>query len=207
MSSNEDNIIVLNIILLGDSSVGKTSLLKKYIDDVFEETYMSTIGVDFKEKKISLNDLKVNLKIWDSAGQERFKSIAKTFIKGADGIMFVYDITHSETLDNLKSWIIQSEDSTEKSKIIIGNKGDKEDNRQVSEDSLKNFCEAQKIKGIEVSAKLGTNVKVAFETLVQLIFEGKTKEDIINKYGKGNLKKVKLRNVRNKKKRCCRYSN
>ena len=55
---------------------------------------MSTIGVDFKEKKISLNDLKVNLKIWDSAGQERFKSIAKTFIKGADGIMFVYDITH-----------------------------------------------------------------------------------------------------------------
>ena len=94
MSSNEDNIIVLNIILLWDSSVGKTSLLKKYIDDVFEETYMSTIGVDFKEKKISLNDLKVNLKIWDSAGQERFKSIAKTFIKGADGIMFVYDITH-----------------------------------------------------------------------------------------------------------------
>ena len=206
MSSNEDNID-LNIILLGDSSVGKTSLLKKYIDDQFEEAYMSTIGVDFKEKKISLNELNVSLKIWDSAGQERFKSIAKTFIKNADGIMFVYDITHSETLDNLKSWIRQSEDLTEKYKIIIGNKGDIGDKRQVSEDSLKNFCKAQKIKGIEVSAKLGTNVKVAFETLVQLIFEGKTKEDIINKYGRRNLKKLKLRNVRNKKKRCCRYSN
>ena len=206
MSSNEDNIN-LNIILLGDSSVGKTSLLKKYIDDQFEEAYMSTIGVDFKEKKISLNELNVSLKIWDSAGQERFKSIAKTFIKSADGIMFVYDITHSETLDNLKSWIRQSEDSTGKYKIIIGNKGDIGDKRQVSEDSLKNFCKAQKIKGIEVSAKLGTNVKVAFETLVQLIFEGKTKEDIINKYGRRNLKKLKLRNVRNKKKRCCGYSN
>ena len=209
MSSNENNEINLKILILGDSSVGKTSLLLKYADGYFPTIYVATIGVEYKIKQINLKGVNINLQIWDTAGQERFRGITKNFMKGADGIMYVYDITQKQTFDNLKSWIRQSEDSTEGfKKIIIGNKSDLETDRQVSKDSLKKFCDDKGFTGVEVSAKLGTKVNEAFEYLANMIVGRKTKEELIKTYTEsGRERGLSIKNDKkddkNKKKKCC----
>ena len=209
MSSNENNEINLKILILGDSSVGKTSLLLKYADGYFPTIYVATIGVEYKIKQINLKGVNINLQIWDTAGQERFRGITKNFMKGADGIMYVYDITQKQTFDNLKSWIRQSEDSTEGfKKIIIGNKSDLETEREVSKDSLKKFCDDKCFTGVEVSAKLGTKVNEAFEYLANMIVGRKTKEELIKKYTEsGRERGLSIKNDKkddkNKKKKCC----
>ena len=209
MSSNENNEINLKILILGDSSVGKTSLLLKYADGYFPTIYVATIGVEYKIKQINLKGVNINLQIWDTAGQERFRGITKNFMKGADGIMYVYDITQKQTFDNLKSWIRQSEDSTEGfKKIIIGNKSDLETDRQVSKDSLKKFCDDKGFTGVEVSAKLGTKVNEAFEYLANMIVGKKTKEELIKTYTEsGRERGLSIKNDKkddkNKKKKCC----
>ena len=129
-SSNDNNEINLKILILGDSSVGKTSILLKYVDGYFPTIYVATIGVEYKIKQLNIKGLNINLQIWDTAGQERFRGITQNFMKGADGIMYVYDITQKPTFDNLRTWIRQSEESTEGfKKIIIGNKSDLEADR------------------------------------------------------------------------------
>ena len=209
MSSNENNEINLKILILGDSSVGKTSLLLKYADGYFPTIYVATIGVEYKIKQINLKGVNINLQIWDTAGQERFRGITKNFMKGADGIMYVYDITQKQTFDNLKSWIRQSEDSTEGfKKIIIGNKSDLETEREVSKESLKKFCDDKGFTGVEVSAKLGTKVNEAFEYLANMIVGKKTKEELIKTYTesgreRGLSKKDDKKDDKNKKKKCC----
>ena len=209
MSSNENNEINLKILILGDSSVGKTSLLLKYADGYFPTIYVATIGVEYKIKQINLKGVNINLQIWDTAGQERFRGITKNFMKGADGIMYVYDITQKQTFDNLKSWIRQSEDSTEGfKKIIIGNKSDLETEREVSKDSLKKFCDDKGFTGVEVSAKLGTKVNEAFEYLANMIVGRKTKEELIKTYTEsGRERGLSIKNDKkddkNKKKKCC----
>ena len=94
--SSENNDINLKILILGDSSVGKTSLLLQYSDGYFPTVYVATIGVEYKLKTLKINGIDINLQIWDTAGQERFKSITKNFIKDSDGILFVYDITQKK---------------------------------------------------------------------------------------------------------------
>jgi small GTP-binding protein len=175
--------INLKILILGDSSVGKTTLLLKYVDGYFPTIYVATIGVEFKIKKINVNGIDLNLQIWDTAGQERFRGVTRNFMKGADGIIYAYDITKKSSFDSLKNWIIQSEESTVGfKKIIIGNKADLESERVVSKDAFQKFCQNKNIQGMEVSAKNGTNVDKYFELLAKLIIEGKTKEQLIEKY-------------------------
>ena len=181
--SSRSDEINLKILILGDSSVGKTTLLLKYVDGYFPTIYVATIGVEFKVKKININGIDLNLQIWDTAGQERFRGITKNFIKGADGIIYAYDITKKSSFENLKNWIFQSEESAEGfKKLIIGNKSDLTAERQVSKESLEKFCQNKNIEGMEVSAKNGNNVEQCFETLAKLIIEGKTKEQLIEKF-------------------------
>ena len=188
MSSSKDSndlseTICLKILILGDSGIGKTSLLLQYVDGYFPTLYISTIGVEFKTKIITLNEMKIKLQIWDTAGQERFHSIAKTFMKGADGIIYVYDITNQSTFKSLKNWIGESQDSANNfQKIVVGNKIDLEKNREVSKESLKKFCENKNIQGMEISVKKKINVNECFETLTKLIIQGKSKEELIQKY-------------------------
>ena len=176
----------LKILILGDSAVGKTCLLLKYIDGFFPETYISTIGVEYKIKPINKNNTKITLEIWDTCGQERYKSLSKSFMKGADGIIFQYDISDKKTFEHIKNWITESEnENTGFKKIIVGNKIDlPEESRQVKKETMEKFCNEKQIKGIEVSAKNGDNVENAFNMLTELIIENMTKEEIINKYGK-----------------------
>ena len=176
----------LKILILGDSAVGKTCLLLKYIDGFFPETYISTIGVEYKIKPINKNNTKITLEIWDTCGQERYKSLSKSFMKGADGIIFQYDISDKKTVEHIKNWITESEnENTGFKKIIVGNKIDlPEESRQVKKETMEKFCNEKQLKGIEVSAKSGENVENAFNMLTELIIENMTKEEIINKYGK-----------------------
>ena len=110
-NSNKNNEINLKILILGDSAVGKTTLLLKYVDGYFPNIYVATIGVEYKIKKINLNGININLQIWDTAGQERFRGITKNFLKGADGIIYAFDITNKASFDNLKNWILTAEES------------------------------------------------------------------------------------------------
>ena len=206
-STNEEPEINLKILILGDSSVGKTSLLLKYADGYFPTIYVATIGVEYKIKKININGADINLQIWDTAGQERFRSITKNFMKGADGIMYVYDITQKSSFDNLKSWIRSSEESTEGfKKLIAGNKSDLEIDRVIQKESLIKYCEDKNIKGLEVSAKTGSKVNEAFETLARLIVGKMSKEEIIKKYSEiARDRGLSINDKENKKekKKCC----
>ena len=206
-STNEEPEINLKILILGDSSVGKTSLLLKYADGYFPTIYVATIGVEYKIKKININGADINLQIWDTAGQERFRSITKNFMKGADGIMYVYDITQKSSFDNLKSWIRSSEESTEGfKKLIAGNKSDLEIDRVIQKESLIKYCEDKNIKGLEVSAKTGSKVNEAFETLARLIVGKMSKEEIIKIYSEiARDRGLSINDKENKKekKKCC----
>ena len=209
-NSNKEKreMIRLKILILGDSAIGKTSLLLKYVDGYFPKIYISTLGVEFKSKTINLNGIDIKLQIWDTAGQERFHCITKNFMKGSDGIIFAYDITNRSTFDNLKNWISEAQEAAgDFEKIIVGNKIDLEKERKVSKESLNKFCESKKIKGMEISVKKEINVNECFEALTKLIIEGKSKEELIQKYGEvekssGNTSLKNKLNSKNKK-NCC----
>ena len=207
-NKEKSEMLRLKILILGDSAIGKTSLLLKYVDGYFPKIYISTIGVEFKTKILNLNGMDIKLQIWDTAGQERFHSITKNFMKGSDGIIFAYDITNRSTFDNLKNWISEAqEEAGDFEKIIVGNKIDLEKERKVSKESLNKFCENKKIKGMEISVKKGINVNECFETLTKLIIEGKSKEELIQKYGEvekssGNTSLNNKLSSKNKK-NCC----
>ena len=208
-SIDKTNEINLKILILGDSAVGKTTLLLKYVDGYFPTIYVATIGVEYKIKKINLDGVDINLQIWDTAGQERFRGITKNFMKGADGIIYAYDITNKTSFDNLKNWIVQTEEATTGfKKIIVGNKTDLVDKRKVNKEAFQKFCQNRNIKGMEVSAKNGSNVNESFELLARLIIEGLSKEQLISRFseasrsrGKSIISKESHKN-KNKKK-CC----
>ena len=200
--------IILKILVLGDSAVGKTSILLKYTDDYFPNVYVTTIGVEYKTKIVKVNGLDITLQIWDTAGQERFRSLAKSFMQGADGILFVYDITYKKSFDSIKNWIRQTEDVNGSFyKIIVGNKIDLSNKREVSTDNLNKFCNNNgKAKGIEMSAKLGVNVTETFDILVKDILGNLTNEQIKAKFCKKEKETRNLKNKNNKnnsKKKCC----
>ena len=208
-SSSSIDDISLKILILGDSAVGKTTLLLKYVDGYFPNIYVATIGVEYKIKRIRLNGIDISLQIWDTAGQERFRGVTKNFMKGADGIIYAYDVTKKSSFESLKNWIFQSEEATEGfKKIIIGNKIDLEKERQITKETLNKFCQNRNIKGMEVSAKNDINVNECFETLAKLIIEGKSKEQLIERYseagrsrGKSIISKASHKNK--SKKKCC----
>ena len=126
--------LLFKLLLIGDSGVGKTSLLLGYSDNNFNNNFIPTIGIDFKIKTIELHGKKIKLQIWDTAGQERFISITTSYYRGAMGIMLVYDVTNSKSFDNISKWLrnIQEHSNPDVEKIILGNKCDMEDRRVVS---------------------------------------------------------------------------
>ncbi len=168
----------LKLLLIGDSSVGKTSLLLRYTDNSFSDQYIATIGVEFKSKDITLNNNTYKIHIWDTAGQERYKSITKNFYKHAEGIIFVYDITKKETFDNLKNWISSAENEGDFKIIIVGNKLDMENEREVSIEQLKKLAEKKNCQCFETSAKKNINIEKMFLSIIkEMIINIKDTED------------------------------
>ena len=177
------NEINLKILLIGDSSVGKTSILLKYIDDQFPEMHISTIGVEYKIKTLTINEKKVVLRIWDTSGEERYRSITRNFYRNANGIFFIFDITNKESFDNIKNWLIDSENiETKVTKILIGNKIDLENQRKVGKNIIEKYAEKKEMKYYETSAKEGTNIDIIFMELAKLILSNNSLDEIIDDY-------------------------
>lgn len=197
--------VTLKFLILGDITVGKTTLLLKYIDNFTPEIYISTLGVDYKTKNIVFNGIKVSLQIWDTAGQERYKVITKSFVKGTDGIIFMYDITQKQSFINVKKWIeeTEGENSGDAKKIIVGNKIDKEEDRQVTDEMKEKLSKEVDIDLIEVSAKKGIDVDKVFDILVEKILGNMTTEQILKKYGRSWTESSFSSHVARKKKKCC----
>ena len=197
--------VILKFLILGDITVGKTTLLLKYIDNFTPEIYISTLGVDYKTKNIVFNGIKVSLQIWDTAGQERYKVITKSFVKGTDGIIFMYDITQKESFVNIKKWIEETEGENpgDVKKIIVGNKIDKEEDRQVTDEMKEKLSKEVDIDLIEVSAKKGIDVDKVFDILVEKILGNMTTEQILKKYGRSWTESSFSSHDPRRKKKCC----
>lgn len=167
---------LFKLLLIGDSGVGKTCVLFRFSEDAFNTTFISTIGIDFKIRTIELDGKKIKLQIWDTAGQERFRTITTAYYRGAMGIMLVYDITNEKSFDNIKNWIrnIEEHASADVEKMILGNKCDVNEKRQVSKERGEKLANDYGIKFMETSAKANINVENAFFTLARDI---KTKMD------------------------------
>ena len=169
--------INLKILLIGDSSVGKSSILLKYIEDKFSENYVSTIGIEYKIKTLIINGKKVLLRIWDTSGQERYRSITQNFYRNANGILFIFDITNRESFENIKNWIIDSDSAdNEVIKVLVGNKIDIDENRKIDNDIVKKYAEKKGMKYFETSAKEGINIDIVFRKIAELILSKSEEE-------------------------------
>jgi len=160
---------LFKLVLIGDSGVGKSCLLLRFADDNFTDSYISTIGVDFRFRTIVIEKKTVKLQIWDTAGQERFRTITSAYYRGADGIIMVYDVTSLESFDHVEEWLSEVDRYANEntSKLLIGNKADLIDEKQVTEETAQKFADKLGISFLETSAKTSTNVDNAFLTMAK----------------------------------------
>ena len=190
MTENNDkddlNQIGLKILIIGDSQVGKTSLLLKYVDNIFPEEHIGTIGVEYKDKYVTRGKFNIRLSIWDTAGQERFRSITKNIFRNANGVLFVYDVTVKKSFESIREWIKDTQKIDKDIKgIILGNKIDL-DNKVVEKDYLEDLGTKFKMPVLEVSAKDNINVAEGFNLIVDELLKDKTEEEIIELYSRKN---------------------
>ncbi|VAH56445.1 unnamed protein product [Triticum turgidum subsp. durum] len=155
---------LFKLLLIGDSGVGKSCLLLRFADDSYLESYISTIGVDFKIRTVEQDGKTMKLQIWDTAGQERFRTITSSYYRGAHGIIIVYDVTDQDSFNNVKQWLneIDRYASENVNKLLVGNKSDLTDKRVVSYETAKAFADEIGIPFMETSAKNALNVEQAF---------------------------------------------
>lgn len=163
----------MKLLMVGDSGVGKSCLLLRFVDDKFNATFITTIGIDFKIKTIELDNTKIRLQIWDTAGQERFRTITTAYYRGAMGIIIVYDVCNQSSFDRVETWYktVQEHAKEDAQVIIVGNKCDQEDLRVVSTQQGEQLAEKLGVPFIEASAKSGLNVSEVFYTLSRKIVE------------------------------------
>ncbi|KAG0176906.1 GTP-binding protein of the rab [Apophysomyces sp. BC1034] len=162
---------LFKLLLIGDSGVGKSCLLLRFADDTYTESYISTIGVDFKIRTIELEDKIVKLQIWDTAGQERFRTITSAYYRGAHGIILVYDVTDQDSFNNVKQWLQEVDRYAAEgvNKLLVGNKSDLTESKVVDAEAAKEFADNLSIPFLETSAKSATNVEQAFLTMAKQI--------------------------------------
>ena len=170
MSSFNFNYL-LKYIVIGDSSVGKSNILLRYTHNQFNEEYQSTIGVEFGAKNINLNNKIYRIQIWDTAGQENFRSITRAYYKNSVCALVVYDITKRESFENVLSWIQDCRNQSPKTiiMVLVGNKNDLENLREVSYDEGEEFAKNNNMIFFETSAKTGLNITKIFEKTTQII--------------------------------------
>ena len=181
MLEDENYDLIFKIVLIGDSGVGKTNILSRYINNEFSLATQSTVGVEFGSKIIKKNGKVIKLQIWDTAGQERYKSITSAYYKGSRGAFVVYDITRKSTYDNIDKWIgeLKTNGSEDVLIMLVGNKSDLEEKREVITEEVEKKAQEQKLAFCETSALNGKNVEYAFENLINEILK-KVEKDKIN---------------------------
>ena len=173
---------------------------------MWSETFIPTIGVDFKIKSLEINDKLVKMQIWDTAGEERFRTVIASYFKGSHGILLIYDITNKTSFKELDNWlsVIENNASQNVLKILIGNKSDLEENREVTKEEGQAFAKANNMQFMETSAKMNTNVSEAFEALAKIIMEFNSDKNVKNNRDERK-KSIKVSSGQNIKpnKKCC----
>ena len=166
MSTKRDYDHLFKLVLIGDTGVGKSCLLLRFADDAFTESYISTIGVDFRFRTVKVDGKTVKLQIWDTAGQERFRTITSAYYRGADGIIMVYDVTSTESFEHVSDWLSEVNRYANEGtcKLLVGNKSDMDDKVVTSEDA-RAYADSLGIPFLETSAKNASNVEEAFLTM------------------------------------------
>ena len=203
------NDVCLKVILIGDASVGKTALLLKYVDGKFLENHIATIGVEYKEKIIKHNNIDIKLQIWDTAGQEIYRSLTRNFYRNADVFLFVFDITNEESYIHIKDWLKESEEDLGKNfkKILIGNKFDLNHKRKVDKERMTRFAQNNNMKCFETSAKEGNNVDIIFTEAVKLLLGNKSNKEIMDEFAYRNadtsIVSLDSHKSTSKRKKCC----
>lgn len=180
----ERRIYHFKIILLGDIAVGKTSVLSRFTKNSFSEDYKCSVGVDLQSKKVFIDEKTgVFLIFWDTCGEERFKSVSRQYYRDANGIILVFDLTNRISFENLHGWIIDIRNFGMKNVdiCILGNKVDNESKRVVSFIEAKDYAQSQSCSYFEVSAKLGTNITLAFESLAKSLINKDGSDQYIEK--------------------------
>ncbi|KAJ1020254.1 hypothetical protein NDA18_005853 [Ustilago nuda] len=159
------------LVFLGEQSVGKTSLITRFMYDTFDNTYQATIGIDFLSKTMYLEDRTVRLQLWDTAGQERFRSLIPSYIRDSSVAVVVYDITNRASFQNTSKWVddVRAERGNDVIIVLVGNKTDLSDKRQVTTDEAEKKAQEFNVMFIETSAKAGHNVKVLFKKIAQAL--------------------------------------
>ena len=192
---------LFKVLLIGDSAVGKTSVLLRYVDDTFNPEFQTTIGVDFKISTFQLNGKVIKLQLWDTAGQDRFKTIVASYYRGAHGIILAFDITNSTSFQNITRWYEESQNYLQKSvpKLLIGNKADLSSQRAVKTEEAKALADRLGVDYIETSAKNSQGVKLAFETLSKNILN-----NVATTSGPVGNKTTKINQTRPVQTGCCR---
>ena len=197
-TASTDTDLVYKILLLGDSEVGKSCFLMRYADNVFVDNYITTIGLDYKLKYIQLDSGQViKVQLWDTAGQDRYRTIAKNYYKGSHGILLLYDVTKTSSFENIREWIKDIREEVYEKAIIflIGNKIDKKDQIKIKTEDAEKLAEEFNIPFFEASAKSGENVDEIFKALYKKISE--VYVDIQQEGG------TKLSKKNKKSKKCC----
>lgn len=167
MRMNDDYDYLFKLLLIGDSGVGKSCILLRFADDTFSESYISTIGVDFKIRTLTINEKKVKLQIWDTAGQERFRTLTTAYYRSAHGIVLVYDVNDRETFFHIENWLqeVGRYASSDVNRILVGNKCDILDKREVEYETARVYAEKLEVSFIEASAKDRTNIDKVFNIM------------------------------------------
>jgi small GTP-binding protein len=164
-------------VMVGESSVGKTCMLLRYAENSFTDTFLTTVGVDFKAVKLIVDDNPVQLQVWDTAGQEQFRTITKSYFRGAHGIVLTFDVTSRVSFNRTQLWMDSiAEAASENADIIlVGNKRDCEI-REVTPEDAAELAEQYGVPYIEASAKTGENISLIFETLTRIVMRRKIAE-------------------------------
>jgi small GTP-binding protein len=214
MTNNDNYDLILKLVLIGDSGVGKTNILSRYNNNEFSLATQPTVGVEFGNKVIKKENKSIKLQLWDTAGQERYKAITNAFYKGSKGAFVVYDITRKSSFLNIDKWIgeLKTNGSEDILIILVGNKTDLEDKREVSTDEGEKKAKQYGIAFCETSALQGKNIEYAFNILIdEIILEIENAKQKEMKNNKSNNKKkskgimLNTNNDKNhKKKKCCK---
>ncbi len=167
---------VYKIIIIGDAGCGKTSLTQRFLTSLFKPDSSMTIGVDFEVKSLNIKNLKIKLQIWDFGGEERFRFLLPTYVKGANGGLFMYDITNYSSLAHMDDWLSIIKEAVGNDQVFpilaVGGKADLVDDREISSEEGINAAKLRGVEGfIECSSKTGENVDLTFETLTRMMLQ------------------------------------
>ena len=180
LTKNKDYDYIFKLVLIGDTCVGKSCILVRFSDDIFDDNYVTTIGVDFRFKTMAIKNKIVKIQIWDTAGQERYRSITTAYYRGAAAIIICCDCTIRESFDNIKNWIEEISKYTDNDsvdKIVFLNKCDLNEERCIKKEEIEQSEKENGIKILEVSAKTGEGIDAGFEYIINKLIDKNTQKD------------------------------